>query len=272
MSRRPVSLDRLNEAERRVLRLLAEGHTAKSIAVAINSTPAAVNERLREARRKTGLSSSREIARLVRSQESRHEQIGVAAARRSVAALAEPAAETWRPQTEVVGMFALLVVAATGAAALLSQAPVSDKQIDPLLGAPLPKLADPRDLHARVRAEKRDPSWAPRMESALRKRLVRIPLIGIDGNVLRVTCATTICEMAGTLIAPESKREREDQNSSFNTAIRDLQTSPLPEDLSKIGLKSEAATFMGGKGKPDRTVFLVYYLRAPTTSAVATHR
>jgi len=49
-----ADLSRLNDAERRVLLMLAEGHTAKSVANAIGSTPAAVNERLREARRKTG--------------------------------------------------------------------------------------------------------------------------------------------------------------------------------------------------------------------------
>ena len=62
-------LTRLNEAERNVLRLLAEGHTAKSVASEIGSTPAAVNERLREARRKTGVGSSRELARLLKSQK-----------------------------------------------------------------------------------------------------------------------------------------------------------------------------------------------------------
>ena len=70
-------LGRLNEAERQVLYLLAEGHTAKSIANELDSTPAAVNERLREARRKTGVGSSRELARLLKSQENRHEQMGM---------------------------------------------------------------------------------------------------------------------------------------------------------------------------------------------------
>ncbi|HET6407092.1 MAG TPA: sigma factor-like helix-turn-helix DNA-binding protein [Chthoniobacteraceae bacterium] len=53
-------LARLNEAEREALRLLAEGHTAKSIAGLTGRSVAAVNERLREARRKTGIGSSRE--------------------------------------------------------------------------------------------------------------------------------------------------------------------------------------------------------------------
>ena len=58
---RMIDLSRLNEAERRLLRLLAEGHTAKSIATELGTSPAAVNERLREARRKTGVGSSREL-------------------------------------------------------------------------------------------------------------------------------------------------------------------------------------------------------------------
>ena len=70
-------LSRLSDAERRALLLLAEGHTAKSAATLLDTTEAAVNERLREARRKTGVGSSRELARRV-SQETRDEKIGVA--------------------------------------------------------------------------------------------------------------------------------------------------------------------------------------------------
>ena len=62
-------LARLSPAERTVLRLLAQGHTAKSIAAELGISVNAVNERLRVARRKTGLGSSRELARLVRSAE-----------------------------------------------------------------------------------------------------------------------------------------------------------------------------------------------------------
>lgn len=70
-------LSRLSDAERRALLLLAQGHTAKSAAALLDTTEPAVNERLREARRKTGVGSSRELARLV-SQENRDEKIGVA--------------------------------------------------------------------------------------------------------------------------------------------------------------------------------------------------
>lgn len=257
-----VDFSRLNEPERQVLRLLAEGHTAKSIANELGSTPAAVNERLREARRKTGVGSSRELARLLKSQEDRHDEMGVALRLPAIAAFPQSDAEPWRPQMGVVAMLTLFLVAAAGAATLMTQAPQAGNEVDPLVGAPLERFKQPADLHSQVRAETRDEKWAPRAEAAIRARLLQIPLIGKDGNVLRVTCASTLCEIAGTVIAPPSKAEQEDPKSPYNRAVLDLQVPPLTDDLAKLGLKHESGNFLGGKGKPDRSVFLIYYSRA----------
>jgi len=87
-------------------------------------------------------------------------------------------------------------------------------------------------------------------------------LIGKDGNELRVTCAATLCEIAGSIVAPQSMAEREDPRSQFSKTIQDLQVPPLPDDLARLGLKSESGSFTGAKGKPDRSVFLLYYSRA----------
>jgi DNA-binding CsgD family transcriptional regulator len=253
---------RLNEGERAVLRLLAEGHTAKSIANLLGSTPAAVNERLREARRKTGVGSSRELARLFRAQECRDEQIGVEGHRRFIAGSAHQAAELWRPQTGMLAMVGLFIVAAAGAAALMSQttAPARHKEVDPLIAGSLERFPQPADLHAQLRSQKRDPNWAPRMEIVIRARLVEVPLVGKNGNALRVTCARTLCEIAGTVIT--TKDEADDQNSPSNRTIQALQVPPLPDDLSKAGLKNEGDSFFSGNGKPDRIAFLLYYSRA----------
>jgi DNA-binding CsgD family transcriptional regulator len=62
-------LDRLTERERRVLRLLASGHSEKSAAGAEAITENAANELLRSARRKLGTGSSREAARLLAERE-----------------------------------------------------------------------------------------------------------------------------------------------------------------------------------------------------------
>jgi len=59
----------LNEKELEILRLLAGGHTVKSIATGLGRSEASINERLREARRKTGVGSSRELARLLAEQK-----------------------------------------------------------------------------------------------------------------------------------------------------------------------------------------------------------
>lgn len=63
------ALASLSDKELEVLRLLAAGHTVKSIAARLERSEASINERLRDARRKTGVGSSRELARLVDAQK-----------------------------------------------------------------------------------------------------------------------------------------------------------------------------------------------------------
>ena len=81
------NLDNLSDRERETLRLLGRGHEAKSIASALGLSVHTVNERLRAARRKLGVSSSREAARLLLAHEAEpaskfgYKEIGVAPAR-----------------------------------------------------------------------------------------------------------------------------------------------------------------------------------------------
>ena len=248
-----MDLSRLNEAERRVLGLLAEGHTAKSIAQTIGSTPAAVNERLREARRKTGVGSSRELARLLKAQENRHEQIELGNYHRVAADMSQVAAEPWRRKTGVYAMIGLFVVAAAGAAALMTHQPGVEPPADPLVGAllqPVPQDRSVDDLYARVRSEQRGP-WAIQTEKQIKSQLMSLPLVGKGGNVLRVTCGSTICEIAGTLPA---------RLAGFSPAKYGPVTPPPPpaagttgylEKLgfrdgyfAKLGLKGEAYNFL----------------------------
>lgn len=83
------ALDRLTDKEREILRLLAAGHTVKSIAAQLARSEASVNERLREARRKSGVGSSRELARLL-AQKNRDEKF-------DLTAVAAPAEEADQP-------------------------------------------------------------------------------------------------------------------------------------------------------------------------------
>lgn len=63
--RPPNGLDALTDRERQTLRLIVRGHDAKSIARHFDLSVHTINERLREARRKLGVSSSREAARML---------------------------------------------------------------------------------------------------------------------------------------------------------------------------------------------------------------
>lgn len=138
--------------------------------------------------------------------------------------------------------------------------PTTTTADDPLIDAPLVNGPDLATLHQRVRSEARDRAWADRLEMAIRARVMQIPLVGKNGNVLRVTCGNSLCEIAGTLI-PKDKAEFDDQNSQISRTVKDLQVPPLPDDLAKLGIRMEAATFTSGKGKPDKLAFMLYYLR-----------
>jgi DNA-binding CsgD family transcriptional regulator len=60
-----TNTDALTEREKQTLRLLVRGHDAKSIACMLELSVHTINERLRDARRKLGVSSSRSAARLL---------------------------------------------------------------------------------------------------------------------------------------------------------------------------------------------------------------
>ncbi len=82
-------VESLSDRERETLRLLGRGHDTKSIASALDLSVHTVNERLRDVRRKLGVSSSREAARMLLAHEAASEppnnagykEIGVAVAR-----------------------------------------------------------------------------------------------------------------------------------------------------------------------------------------------
>lgn len=63
------NLQMLTEKEKQTLRLLLAGHDAKSMARHLELSVHTVNERLRDARRKLSVSSSKEAARLLRDAE-----------------------------------------------------------------------------------------------------------------------------------------------------------------------------------------------------------
>ncbi|MFM5931587.1 MAG: DUF4019 domain-containing protein [Novosphingobium sp.] len=70
-------LELLSDKEKQTLRLLLGGHDAKSSARVLGLSVHTINERLRDARRKLGVSSSREAARRLRDAEGEaHQMLG----------------------------------------------------------------------------------------------------------------------------------------------------------------------------------------------------
>jgi len=69
MDRNVQGYQALSEKEKQTLRLLLAGHDAKSMANCLGLSVHTINERLRDARRKLSVSSSKEAARLLRARE-----------------------------------------------------------------------------------------------------------------------------------------------------------------------------------------------------------
>ncbi|KQM28891.1 MULTISPECIES: helix-turn-helix domain-containing protein [unclassified Sphingomonas] len=69
-------IDTLTEKEKQTLRLIVRGHDAKSVAVTLGLSVHTINERLRDARRKLAVSSSREAARMLLAAEATPENLG----------------------------------------------------------------------------------------------------------------------------------------------------------------------------------------------------
>ncbi|OYX10054.1 MAG: hypothetical protein B7Z08_02665 [Sphingomonadales bacterium 32-68-7] len=122
-------LDRLTDRERRVLRLLAGGHTVKSAATAEHITDSAANELLRSARRKLGCGSSRDAARRLAasegpSQQNRDERIVVPEA----AVVAEVLASL---NKETIAMIASAIASAAAPPRVVSTEPAEGQEIAP---------------------------------------------------------------------------------------------------------------------------------------------
>ncbi len=131
-------IDLLTEREKEALRLLLSGHDAKSIAGHLGLSIHTINERLRDARRKLSVSSSREAARILGEAE-RHgpqrigdKELGVSATPLSGASIAttdQPSPQPNRMLWLSGGMLimSILIAAAVLAASTLNlAAPATD--------------------------------------------------------------------------------------------------------------------------------------------------
>ena len=261
-----ATLARLNAAERELLILLGRGHTAKSIAVLKGLSELAVNERFRSARRKTGIGSSREIARLLVAQENRDDFIGLAEPTAVHPNLPRPDAphrassQRWRlPMAAAVLIAAAILAQQTSVAPTVPPAP--NRPISPAvqaLFAPRSPEPDISALHAEVTGEGVDPAWSAATEAALQ---------GIYGKAIapgalasfEVTCSASLCEALGVgrpgLI--------DDAVTVFTDAV---QGPEVNQAANALRLRSVMNSFTvtrdnAANGEPSVLVFAAYWRR-----------
>ena len=109
------ALAALTDKEREILRLLAAGHTVKSIAVRLERSEPSINERLRDARRKTGVGSSRELARLLDAQKNWDKKIDLSAQRsKTDEDLQRPSKRRLKSKGTIIMLIAISAAAAAG--------------------------------------------------------------------------------------------------------------------------------------------------------------
>ena len=110
-----AKLQALTEKEKQTLRLVVRGHDAKSMARHLGLSVHTINERLRDARRKLEVSSSREAARLLLNAEGddpqnlADEQIGEALPPANMGQDSAPGSDHGRRQRPI-GLIAGVVV------------------------------------------------------------------------------------------------------------------------------------------------------------------
>lgn len=151
----------LSDREREALKLLAQGHEAKSIASALDVSVHTVNERLRGARRKLGVSSSREAARLLRAHEAEsadpdnlgHKKIGIAPARSAEAYRSDAQSGASGARRRLIWLMIGAIMLTVLVSALIATQPTSHgpRSAEPV--SPLPTLFAVSDYPAEALAK-----------------------------------------------------------------------------------------------------------------------
>ena len=217
-----AGVDQLTDRERDVLRLLLAGHTAKSAAAELDLSVHTINDYLREARKKLGVSSSREAARILGEHETSPPQNRPHAAPENLApqqmgmGAAPIAANTPMPSATPAGRRALpwiiggivMLTAAIAATLFFASAGGSDtgqmqaeQQLETTVGENAVAEEAAREWLALIDAGKYSQSWAeagPKFKSAITADLwaaqagpVRKPL----GKVLNRTLSSATADM-----------------------------------------------------------------------------
>jgi DNA-binding CsgD family transcriptional regulator len=238
VTERPLgSFASLSKRELEVLRLLASGHTVKTIAAQLGCSETAINERLRDARRKTGAASSRELARLLDAQKIWDKNIDLSTQSRPVKSVAQPASSGLKRSKGIIIMLIAIPVVAVGLAIVAAPsvhqaatpraAHTAASRQSPLIGSwsldvsRLPEAERPRRVTFTFRVSQ-DQKWTALCEivapdgtsrhggSTAAVDGVPVPISGnldfIDTVALRQPAANTLVMTLGKNGAPVSTR------------------------------------------------------------------
>lgn len=262
LDRSPGMLAALTERELQALRLLAAGHTVKSIAAALGRSEASINERLRDARRKTGVGSSRELARLIDAQKNWDRNIDLSASQSPAnhSAASHTAGHEW--PKGMIAMSVTLSLAAglliTASGSLVEPVPTQATQVaqpgaEPLAGtwsldvARIPVAERPRSVTIAFTVSA-DGKWTAVVDvvapDGTRRRAVStaapdgvaVPVTGTMGNIdsvsLRHPQPDTLVMTLGKGGAPVSTRVytvSKDQSAMTETIVWPGDTMPKLE-------------------------------------------
>ncbi len=128
-------------------------------------------------------------------------------------------------------------------------------EADPVLGnsfatAQRPSLAD---LYREVRSEARDTNWATATEAAIHARFMKHAGLGHSGDVLRVTCGKTLCEVALRMASGNERRTASMMNG--------IQKAPLQDAMRALDMKNEIMSFGRTGGQQPKPLHVSYWRR-----------
>jgi DNA-binding CsgD family transcriptional regulator len=253
VSQRPFDpLACLNQKEREILGLLVAGHTVKSIATRLGRSEASINERLREARRKTGVGSSRELARLLDAQFNRDRKSDLAMPDSLLDLSAQlPAAGRVKPKGMILMTIATILAAAVitlaQSNAVSTIAPPADKQAvatSPLIGrwaldtARIPVAERPRSVTISF-GMAADGQW-----------ITKVEIVAPDGNV---QTAESKASLAGAPVPVTG-----DMAFIDSAALRQPQADTLIMTLSKGGKPVSTRVYSVSKDRRTMTETIIW--------------
>lgn len=247
-------LARLSAAEKEVLTLLAQGHTAKTISAHLGISLAAVNERLRSARRRTGAGSSRELARQF-SQNNRHDFLELPQASSPATSQGQPSSyRRWlTPRNIMLSAATLTIATFIGLTQLNVQTPPRPGS-DHDVVARLSTGQNPAEWRQMLAAQARDDVWASEKEAELRERYGAMPAVARSVDFLSVNCASSLCEVIGRTRPGAT-------NADTFAVIESVQSGDLSQQTSRLGLATRISAFTADPANPNGTAFVVYLER-----------